>query len=90
VDAQGAASQRRCNPIRNAEIRFGFAAGQWHPIKIQEDYVGCYREAVFVGADGKVYVHPAEVRDIQAFARIWVRNLKHQGSASAAKGQASR
>jgi hypothetical protein len=29
--------------------------------------------------DGKVYVRPAEVRDTQAFARVWDRNLKHQG-----------
>jgi hypothetical protein len=44
-------------------------------------------EAVFVGEDGKVYVRPAEVRDIQAFARIWDRNLKHQGFMDAAESQ---
>jgi hypothetical protein len=52
---------------------------------IQQDYVASYREAVFVGEDGKVYVRPAEVRDIQAFARIWDRNLKTQGFVDAAK-----
>ena len=47
--------------------------------------MGSYREAVFVGEDGKVFVRPTEVRDIQAFARIWARNLKHQGLVDAAK-----
>jgi hypothetical protein len=51
------------------------------------DYVGSYREAVFVGEDGKVYVRPAEMRDIQAFARIWDRNLKHQGFVDAANNR---
>jgi hypothetical protein len=40
--------------------------------------------ALFVGEDGKVYVRPALVRDIQAFARIWDLNLKHQGFVDAA------
>jgi hypothetical protein len=40
---------------------------------------------VFVGEDGKVYVRPAEVRDIQAFARIWDRNLQAQGFVDAAE-----
>jgi hypothetical protein len=61
------------------------AAGQWHPVSIQQDYVGSYREAVVVGADVKAYVRPAEVRDIQVFARIWDRNLKHQGFVDAAE-----
>jgi hypothetical protein len=55
------------------------AAGQWQPVSIQQDYVGSYREAVFVGEGGKVNVQPAEGRDIQAFARMWDRNIKHQG-----------
>ena len=42
-------------------------------------------EAVFVSEDGKVYVRPALVHDIAAFARIWDRNLKHQGFVDAAK-----
>jgi hypothetical protein len=60
-------------------------AGEWHPVSIQQDYVGSYREKVFVGEDGKVYVHPAVVRHIAAFARIWDRNLKHQGFLDAAE-----
>jgi hypothetical protein len=71
--------------MRDPEIVFEVAAGQWQPVSIQQDYVGVYREAVFVGEDGKVYVRPAEVRDIQAFSRIWDRNLKHQGFVDAAK-----
>jgi hypothetical protein len=44
-----------------------------------------YREAVFVGEDSEVYVRPAEVRDITSFARIWDRNIKHQGFVDVAK-----
>jgi hypothetical protein len=71
--------------LRDPEIVFEIAAGQWHPISIQQDYIGFYREAVFVGADGKVYVRPAEVRDIASFARIWDRNIKAKGFVQAAK-----
>jgi hypothetical protein len=42
---------------------------------------------VFVGEDGKVYVQPAEVRDILAIARIWDRNLKDQGFVDAANNR---
>jgi hypothetical protein len=74
--------------MRDPEIVFEVADGQWQPVSIQQDYVGSYREAVFIGADGKVYVRPDEVRDIAAFARIWDRNLKHQGFVDAAEAQA--
>jgi hypothetical protein len=76
------------DPMRDPEIVFEVVAGSWHPVSIQQDYVGTDWEAVFVGEDGKVYVRPALVRDIQAFARIWDRNLKHQGFVDAAEGVA--
>jgi hypothetical protein len=76
--------------MRDPEIVFEVADGQWQPVSIQQDYVGSYREAVFVGEDGKVFVRPAEVRDIAAFARIWDRNLKHQGFVNAAEARAGR
>ena len=63
------------------------AADQWQPVSIQQDYIGSYREAVFVGENGKVLVRPAEVRDIASFARFWDRNLKHQGFVDAAKNR---
>jgi hypothetical protein len=59
--------------MRDLEIVFEVVAGSFQPVSIQQDYVGSYMEAVFVGEDGKVYVRPALVRDIQAFARIWER-----------------
>jgi hypothetical protein len=68
---------------------FEVAEGQWHPVSIQQDYVGSYREAVFIGEDGKVFVRPAEVRDIASFAHIWDRNMKAQGFVDAAKNRAS-
>jgi hypothetical protein len=71
--------------MRDPEIVFEVAGGQWHLVSIQQDYVGSYREAVSVAEDGRANVLPAEVPDIQAFARIWDRNLKHQGFVDAAK-----
>jgi hypothetical protein len=70
--------------MRDPEIVFEVAAGQWQPISITQDYVGSYREEVSVGEDGQVLVRPALVRDIAAFARVWDRNLKHQGFVDAA------
>jgi hypothetical protein len=65
-------------------------ASQWRPISIQQDCIGSYREAVFVGKYGKVYGRPAGVRDIQVFARILDRNIKHQGFVEAAETQSGR
>jgi hypothetical protein len=71
--------------MRDPEIVFEIVADSWHPVSIQMDYTGHYREAVFVGDDGKVYVRTALVRDIAAFARIWDRNIKAQGFVDAAE-----
>lgn len=73
--------------MRDSEIVFEVIAGQWQPIEIQQDYVGSYRRACWVGEDGKVHVRPAEVRDIQAFARVWDRNLNAQGFVDAANNR---
>jgi hypothetical protein len=73
--------------MRDPEIVFEVAADQWQPVSIQQDYIGSYREAVFVGENGKVFVRPAEVQDIASFARIWDRNIKHQGFLDAAKNR---
>jgi hypothetical protein len=83
-------SEQNGDPMRDPEIVFEVVAGQWHPVSIQQDYVGSYREAVFVAEDGKVYVRPALARDIAAFVRIWDRNLKHRGFVEAAQAQAAR
>jgi hypothetical protein len=72
-------AEQNDDPMRDPEIIFEVAGAEWYLVSIQQDYVGSYREAVFVGADGRVYIHPAEVRDIRTFARIRDRNLKHQG-----------
>jgi hypothetical protein len=73
--------------MRDPEVVFEVAAGQLQPNSIQQDYVGSYRDAVFIGEDGKVFIRPAEVRDIEAFSRIWDRNIKHQGFVDAAKNR---
>ena len=71
--------------MRDPEIVFEVVTGSWQPVSIQQDYVGSYREAILAGEGGKVYVRPALVRDITAFALIWDRNLKHQGFVDAAE-----
>jgi len=73
--------------MRDPEIVFEVAAGQWQPVSIQQDYVGSYRKAVFVDENGKLFVRPAKVRDITRFARICDRNIKHQGFVDAAKNR---
>jgi hypothetical protein len=78
-------TQQNGDPMRDPEIVFEVMAGEWHPVSIQQDFVGSYREVVSVQEDGTVQVHAAEVRDIQVFARLWDRNLKHQGFVNAAK-----
>ena len=81
--------------MREPEIMFevcptddGILSGPlaFHPVAIQKDYVGSYREAVWQDEQGRVMMSPALVRDITAFARIWDRNLKHQGFVDAANG----
>jgi hypothetical protein len=77
--------------MRDPEIVFEIGSdGKWSPVSIQMDYTGYYREAVYTGDDGKLYLRPALVKDIAAFARIWDRNLKGQGFVGAAQAQAGR
>jgi hypothetical protein len=78
------------DPMRDPEIVFEVMAGTWNPVSIQQDYMGSFREAVFVGEDGKVSLRPALVRDIAAFARVWDHNLKLQGFVEAAQAQGPR
>jgi hypothetical protein len=70
--------------MRDPEIVFEVSEGGWYPVSIQMDYTGYYREAVYTGGDGKVYIRPALVKDIAAFARVWDRNIKEQGFVNAA------
>src|SRR5579875_3334609 len=42
--------------MRDPEVVFEIADGQWNPISIQQDYIGSYREAVYVSEEGKVFV----------------------------------
>jgi hypothetical protein len=78
------------DPMRDPEIAFEVAAGSRQPISIQQNYVGSYREAVFIGEDGKVFVRQAEVRDIASFARMWDRNIRAQGFVDVAKNHDGR
>lgn len=78
-------SQQNGDPMRDPEVVFEVVADSWYPISIQQDFVGSAQEAVFTGEDGKVYVRPALIKDIQAFTRIWDKNLAHQGFLAAAR-----
>jgi hypothetical protein len=40
--------EQRGDLMRDPEIVFEVAAGEWHPVNIQMDYTGNFREAVFV------------------------------------------
>jgi hypothetical protein len=76
--------------MRDPEVVFEVTSEQWNPVSIQQDYVGSYREAVYQDEQGRVLVRVALERDIRSFARIWDRNLKHQGFVEAAEAQAGR
>ena len=76
--------------MRDPEIMFEVAPDAkggltWHPVAIQQDYIGSYQQCVFEDEQGRPMIRPALVRDIAAFARIWDRNLKAQGFVDAAK-----
>jgi hypothetical protein len=78
------------DPMRDPEIMFEICPDSkgslaFHPVAIQQDYIGSYREAVWHDEKGRIMIHPAHVRDIATFARIWDRNLKAQGFIDAAK-----
>jgi hypothetical protein len=75
--------------MRDPEIVFEVVEGTWYPVSIQMDYTGYYHEAVYTGGDGKLYLRPALVKDIAAFARVWDRNIKAQGFVDAAKVRSS-
>jgi hypothetical protein len=46
--------EKHSDAMRDPEIVFEVVAGGWHPVSIQMDYTGHYREAVFVGGDGRI------------------------------------
>ena len=53
---------------------------QWKPLTFLNDYVGMYQVAAEYDNFGQVRVRDAKVvRELQEFAEIWDRNLKHQG-----------
>jgi uncharacterized protein DUF6908 len=63
--------------------------GDWGPVMFQQDNLGIYQEAVFVGDDGQVLIRPKLVRDLKSFARTWDRNIKEQGFYEVAQTRAA-
>lgn len=54
----------------------------WGPVSYQQDNMGIYQEAVFMG-NGQVMIRPKLVKELKTFARTWDRNLDEQGFESA-------
>jgi hypothetical protein len=83
-------SEQNGDAMRDPEIMFEVVPDAksgltWHPVAIQQDYIGSYQQCLFEEEQGRVMIRPDLVRDIAAFARIWDRNLKAQGFVDAAK-----
>jgi len=54
----------------------------WGPVEITQHPMGRYEQAVWKDADtGNVMIRPRLVVELKQFARMWDRNLKHQGYA---------
>ena len=62
--------------IRDPECTYRWA--DWLPTSITQDPVGRYVE-VFVEVNGKMQARPLLLRELQAFANAWARNLRAQG-----------
>lgn len=56
----------------------------WGPVYFQQDIPPVFNEACFKGADGKVYIRPAFLKDINSFVRMWDKNIGDQGFVVAA------
>jgi hypothetical protein len=75
------------DPMRDPEMCFEieFAEGKvvaLHPYLFQNDYTGVRQRAVWQEdscAGNHVVIQPDVLREHQAFARMWDRNLKAQG-----------
>jgi hypothetical protein len=57
-----------------------------YPYSFRNDYVGVDRASTWE-EDGKVFVHRTRLKDDVDFARVWNRNIGHQGFVQAFKNQ---
>jgi hypothetical protein len=53
---------------------------QWHPLTFLNDYVGIHQVAAEYDNFGQLRVRDAKLmRELDEFAEMWDRNIKHQG-----------
>lgn len=69
--------------VFDPEVVFEVKAGEWHPLTFEMSGV-VYQEAVFRDDDGRLMCAPALLKDLQAFCRMWDRNIRDQGFVAAA------
>ncbi len=65
--------------MRDPEVVFFVDARGWHPVSIQQDYMGSYREAIRWNWAGDPKVNKRESDGIASFAKLWDRNIGAQG-----------
>ncbi len=70
-----------------ADKELGWQSGTWRPSSITQSPTGVYREAVFLDEAGRVMIRPKLVAELKSFARIWDRNIGHQGYIDAFRRQ---
>ena len=59
--------------------------GDWSPVSYRQDNLDIYQDAVFLGDNDRVMIHPKMVRHLKAFASTWDRNIEQQGFRKAAE-----
>jgi hypothetical protein len=74
--------------MRDPEMTFEVDGANFWPVSFQQDSLGLYQEACFVGESGATLVRPRLLKDLQKFARSWNMNLRAQGFLKAAKAKA--
>lgn len=74
--------------MRDPEMTFEVDGANFWPVSFQQDSLGLYQEACFVGESGATLVRPRLLKDLQKFARSWNTNLREQGFLKEAKAKA--
>ena len=84
------------DPMRDPELTFFVVPSEdgewrWQPLTFTNDYVGIYQVAAEYDNFGRLRVLDARlVKDLAEFAKMWDRNLKHQGFTEAFRAMSAR
>lgn len=72
--------------MRDPEMCFEVTEqGKWFPYYFRNDYMGVEQEVYCRDAANRLLVRPRLKRDLEAFARMWSRNIREQGFVEAAR-----